>query len=126
MLLIHSALFLDGALRTAADAKVGSTLINTNGQPIRIQRITKGEGTIINAVTASGTIVANGILAASNPYWIAALTIDAPLTRAVVNAVLYAVGDVDSVARGVATVMATLALAALAALAAKAMRKHSK
>ena len=108
----NHAVFVDGELVAAADAKIGSTL--STGI---VTKITKGEASIINAVTASGTIVADGIVAASNPMWIASLTVDAPLTRAVVNAVLYAVGDVDSVTAGCAKVAATLAGAALAAKA---------
>ena len=112
------ALFVDGALVAAADAKVGS-LLSTGA----IERITKGEAAIINPVTVSGTIVADGILATSNPYWIASVTVDAPLTHALVNCALFAAGDVDSVSEGFAKVMATLALAALVV---KSMRKGSK
>ena len=88
-----------------------------------VKRVTKSKAAIINAVTASGTIVADGILAASNPMWIASLTVDAPITRAVVNAALYAAGDVvvDTVAAGFARLVATLAIAALAA---KALKKQ--
>jgi len=106
----NHGVFVDGELVTAADAKVGSFL--STGA---ITRITSGEANIINAVTADGTIVADGVLAASNPYWIASLTVDAPLTRAVVNAILYAAGDVDSIAAGGAKITAMLAGAALAA-----------
>ncbi len=109
------ALFVDGVLRAAREAKVGATLTNALGQPTRIKRIVKGEGLIVNAVTCDGTIVANGLLAASNPLSIASLTVDKPLLRAVVNAVIFVAGDVDSVASGAATVAATLAFAALAA-----------
>jgi len=112
------ALFVDGALVAAADAKLGS-LLSTGA----IERITKGEAAIINPVTASGTIVADGVLAASNPYWIASVTVDAPLTRALVNGALFAAGDVDSVGEGFVKVIATLALAALVV---KSMRKGSK
>ncbi len=97
-------LFVDGALMAAADAKVGSTLSAGT-----ITRITKGKATIINAVTADGTIIADGILAASNPLWIAALTVDAPITRALVNAALYAAGDVDSVGAGFVAVLSKTA-----------------
>ena len=108
------AIFADGQLVAAAEAKVGSTLTNTEGDSVAVERITKSEGAIINAVTASGTILADGVLAASNPLWVASLTVDAPIARAVVNAVLYAVGDVDSIAAGFVKVAATLALAAAA------------
>ena len=103
------AVFANGELVAAADVKVGSVL--SSGA---VERITKSEGAIINVVTASGTIVADGVLAASNPLWIASLTVDAPLARAVVNAVLYAVGDVDSVAAGFVKVAVTAFLGAAA------------
>ena len=109
------AVFVGGRLVAAAEAKVGSTLTNAKGETAIVKRITKSEGAIINPVTSSGTIFADGILAASNPLWIASLTVDAPLTRAIVNVVLYAVGDVDSIAAGSAKVAASAAVAALAA-----------
>ncbi len=113
--------FVDGELVAAADAKVGSRL--SAGV---VERITKGEAKIINAVTADGTIVADGVLAASNPLWVAQLTIDAPIRRALVNAVLYAAGDVDSIADGVVVVLAKLAATlTLVALAAKALKPSS-
>ena len=111
------AVFADGQLVAAAQVKVGS-LLSTGA----VKRITKGEAAIINPVTASGTIVADGVLAASNPLWIASLTVDAPLARAVVNAVLYAVGDVDSVAAGFVKVAVT---AFLGAAALKQLKKGS-
>ena len=112
----NHGVFVDGELVAAADAKVGSSL--STGV---IKRITKREAAIINAVTADGTIVADGVLAASNPYWIASLTVDAPLTRAVVNTVLYVAADVDSVAAG-AVKIATMLVGAT--LAAKALRSR--
>jgi len=102
-------IFVDGHLVAAAEVKVGS-LLSTG----TVKHITQSEDTIINAVTADGTIIADGILAASNPLWIASLTVDAPLARAVVNAVLFAVGDVDSVVAGFAKVAAMLAVTMLA------------
>ena len=110
------AVFVDGTLVAAAQAKVGSRF---SGGVI-IKRITEGEAAIINPVTASGTIVADGILAASNPMWIASLTVDAPLTRALINAALYAAGDVDTVAAGFGGVLAKLtAVLAVAAVSLK-------
>jgi len=106
------AVFADGALIAAADVAVGAALSTGT-----VKRISKGEAPIINAVTVDGTIVADGVLAASNPMWIASLTVDAPLSRAVVNAALYAVGDVDSVAAGFAKVATTLVGVAVAAKA---------
>ena len=112
------AIFADGKLVAATAVKVGS-LLSTGA----VKRIAKSEGAIINAVTADGTIVADGILAASNPMWIASLTVDAPIMRAVVNAALYAAGDVDTVAAGFGGVLAKLAAtAAVAALALKARK----
>jgi len=106
------AIFADGALVAASNVLIGATLSTGT-----VKRITKGDAKIINAATADGTIVANGVLAASNPMWIASLTVDAPLTRAAVNAVLFAVGDVDSIAAGFIKVGSTLAAAAVAAKA---------
>jgi len=115
---------VDGELVAANDVKVGS-LLSTGA----VKRITKSEGNIINPVTASGTIVADGTLAASNPMWIASLTVDAPITRAVVNAALFAAGDVDSIADGAVGVLAMLAkiaaTLAAAAATAKALNKRS-
>jgi len=120
----NHAIFVDGELVAANDVKVGS-LLSTGA----VKRITKSEGNIINPVTASGTIVADGTLAASNPMWIASLTVDAPITRAVVNAALFAAGDVDSIADGAVGVLAMLAkiaaTLAAAAATAKALNKRS-
>ena len=70
------AVFVDGKLVAAAEVKVGS-LLSTGA----FKHITKSEGAIINAVTADGTIVADGILAASNPMWITSFTVDAPISH---------------------------------------------
>lgn len=114
------ALFVEGELVAASDAKVGSAL--SKGV---IKRIVKGEGTIINAVTADGTIVADGILAASNPLWIAKFTVDAPLTRAIVNAALFTAGDVDSVAVGFGVVLGKVGAAlTVATLLAHALNRR--
>ena len=108
--------FVDGKLVAAGDAKVGSALSAGT-----IQRITKSKARIINAVTADGTVVADGVLAASNPAWLAALTIDAPWTRAVANALVLAAGDVDSIGEGAVAVLGKVAAGlAVAALMAKA------
>ena len=114
------AVFADGELVAAAQVKVGS-LLSTGA----VKRITKGEAYIINPVTASGTIVADGVLAASNPMWIASLTVDAPLTRMLVNAAIYAAGDVDSIASGVASILAKLAVATAVAKLAFTVRPVS-
>ena len=61
------------------------------------------------------------VLAASNPAWLAALTIDAPWTRAVANALVLAAGDVDSIGEGAVAVLGKVAAGlAVAALMAKA------
>ena len=117
------AVFVDGTLVAAAQAKVGSRF---SGGVI-IKRITEGEAAIINPVTASGTIVADGILAASNPMWIASLTVDAPLTRAFVNAALYAAGDTNTVIAGFCGVIAKAAAsAAMLVFAARISRVPSR
>jgi len=103
------ALFINGKLAAAAEAKVGATLTTGDGKTTTIKRITKGAATVINAVTADGTIVADGILAASNPLWIAAYIIDAPITRFAVNVVLFAAGDVDSIGAGFGHLLAKIA-----------------
>lgn len=115
------ALFVDGQLVAAVDVKMGSSL--SSGV---VERIVETEAAIINAVTSDGTIVADGILAASNPLWIARLTLDAPSARAVVNAALFAAGDVDSLAAGFAVVLGWLVATLVAArLAMKVAKLHS-
>jgi len=114
---LDHAVFVAGVLVAAADAKVGAALTNAKGATANITRITNEKRNIINVVTVDGTIVANGLLAASNPLWIAALTVDAPLRRTVVNALLYAAGDVASVTSGFArvTIIVVTATAKVAA-----------
>ena len=111
------ALFVDGALVAAADAKVGAALMTAKGEMIDIKRIVKGEAAIINTVTSDGTIFADGLLAASNPFWIASLTANAPITRTIVNAAAYAAGDVDSHGVGVGCVLTQATAALLAVIA---------
>ena len=114
------AVFADGELVAAAKVKVGSLL--SNGA---VKYITKSEGAIINVVTASGTIFADGSLAASNPMWIASIIVDAPITRAIVTAALYAAGDVETVAAGFCGVLAKVATTTAVAIAAvKALKKQ--
>ena len=113
-------IFVDGRLVAAAEVKVGSVL--STGA---VERIVKSKGAIINPVTSSGTIIADGVLAASNPMWIASLTADMPLVRAIVNAALYAAGDVDNVAAGCGRVLAKLAAALAAAAVVHKARKTS-
>lgn len=115
-------IFLDGSLVAASEANVGARLTNARGEATAIQRITKGEAAIINAITSDGTIVADGVLAASNPYWIAKYAVDAPLARMILNVAFFAAGDTDSVAAACAVAAAQAAATfALAALAAKAV-----
>ena len=120
----NHALFVDGALIAAADVKVGSVL--TRGV---VRRVVKAEGVaVVNAVTAAGTIlVADGegapTLAASHPIWLASLVLDSAVVRILVNGACAYVGDVQSVAHGVALGSAKLAASlAAVAVAAKALK----
>lgn len=108
------ALYVDGALVRAADATVGALIIESNGELTPIKRITKSKATIINAVTASGTIIADHVVVASNPFWIASVTVDAPVLRAVVNAAIHLAGDVESLSAGCAVVLCKICTATLA------------
>jgi hypothetical protein len=90
------AVFVDGALVAASEAKVGSVLTNAQGE-VAIKRITKSDAAIVNPVTASGTILASDasapVLAASHPIWIAPLMVESTVARSVANAALYFVGN---------------------------------
>lgn len=97
-------IFIGGKLVAAGAAKVGSAL-----SAGIIKRISRGKARIINAVTADGTVIADGILAASNPAWIAMITIDAPLKRAIANTLIVVAGDVDSVEEGAMVVLVKIA-----------------
>ena len=95
------ALFVDGILAAASDAKVGSTLTRADGSATKVLRIAYAEAAvIINPVTASGTILASDfgapVLAASHPIWIAPLVLRSPFVRALVNGAVYIVGDVTN------------------------------
>jgi hypothetical protein len=62
-------LLVDGAFGPARDATPGSTLKLADGTKIVVERVTKGHGAVINPLTASGTIVAGGVIASSHPEW---------------------------------------------------------
>lgn len=102
--------FVDGMLVAAYDAQVGAFLTDAVQAVKKITHVTKGEGAIINPVTTSGTILVSDhgaapVLAATNPYWVARITIAFPTVRAIVNAALYIGGDVDSLVAGIAGVL---------------------
>jgi len=125
------ALFIDGTLVAADDAKVGSTLMSAGGKAIAVERIAKGEGAIINPVTASGSLLASDgrgmpVLAASHPIWIAPFVLDSPTARAVVNLALGYVGDVDTLAQGVGVGLTKLAITLAVVWMAAKMRTASK
>lgn len=125
------ALFVDGALAPAADAKAGSALMGADGASVIVQRITKGRGTVINPVTIAGTILASEqgapVLAASNPMWIAGVVLASPTARAAVNAALFLAGDVDSIGAGLVSALAKIAVGLVAVgLANKLVGQKSK
>lgn len=126
------ALFIDGALVAAADAKIGSTLTNAKGESVAIKRITKADGAaVINPVTASGTILASDtgapIVAASHPYRMAQHVVDAPALRAVINAALFLAGDCSSVGAGLSSALLKIAAAlAISGFSAMVVRRSSK
>lgn len=90
------AVFVDGALVAASEAKAGSVLTTAEGE-VAVARVTKSEAGIINPVTATGTILASDasapILAASHPIHIAPLMLESSVARSVANAALYFVGN---------------------------------
>jgi len=103
------AIFIDGALAAAADAKEGSIL--SNGV---VNHITKGKGAIINPVTASGTILAvdSGEPVLATTYGslpIAQVMLGSTVARVLINAGMYVAGDVGSVATGLGTLLLKLA-----------------
>ena len=64
-------------------------MTNAKGEPTMIVRIDETEGEIINAVTASGWIITNGLVAASNPFWVSQYTIGSPIMRFFANVGVY-------------------------------------
>lgn len=91
------ALYIDGVLAAAADAKVGSRLTSARGDVVVVTRVDHQIGAVINPTTVAATILASDggtpILAASHPIWIAPLLIASPAAAALANAALYVVGD---------------------------------
>ena len=118
------ALFVDGALVAASEATVGSSLLSASGnKPMAVTQITIAKHVdVINPVTAAGTILASDgqgppVLAASHPIWVATLLLKDARVRTLVNAGLWAAGDVTSVTAGLlqcsAKLLATVMMAAL-------------
>jgi len=109
------AIFVDGALKAARDATRGSLLIDANGKATRITRITHSRDTVINPVTAAGTILASDagapLLVASHPMWIAPLLLATPVLRIVANAAIAASGDAVTVASFATSLVAKFGLA---------------
>jgi len=75
------ALYVDGALAAARDVRVGSTLTDSIGRPLKVSAVTAYTATgIINPVTVAGTVLAadaasahgRAVLAAAHPIWLAA------------------------------------------------------
>ena len=117
------AIYVDGALAAASEAKVGSILTTLEGQ-LAIQHIGMSQAAIINPVTAAGTVLASDgsapVLAASHPIWIAPIMLESSVVRFISNAALYFVGNsVETSSRTgfiallVAKVAATLAVIGL-------------
>jgi len=104
------AIFANGELVAASDLSVGDLLTNVaeRHERVVVERTSKHKGAVINVVTASGTIVANGLLAGSNPLTTAKHIINQPIKRAIVNAALYVAGDVDSFMLGACKVFLTV------------------
>lgn len=112
------ALYVDGVLMAAAEARVGSTLTTADGRSVTVTRMettTDFTATVINPVTASGTLLADGYLAASHPIWIAPYVLACDPIRVLVNAALLAVGgDVcDGLSFGLLLLAKTAALVAV-------------
>ena len=62
-------LLVDGAFAPARDAKPGSALALADGTAAVVERVATAHGAVVNPVTASGTIVADGVVAATHPEW---------------------------------------------------------
>jgi hypothetical protein len=92
------ALYIDGALVAASEAKVGSALVGTADKPAAVIRhIERTNGAVINPVTVAGTLLASDdgppVLAASHPVWIASLLVRSASARTLANAVLWLAGS---------------------------------
>jgi len=79
-------LLVDGAFAPASTVTLGSTLSLADGSRSVVQRLAATHGSVINAVTASGTILVSGasgapVVASTHPEWSAAFLMDgsAPL-----------------------------------------------
>lgn len=130
------ALYIDGKLLSAAEAKVGTTLTTATGEAVRIKRVTTPDEfvEVINPVTAAGTLLASDegqpLLAASHPIWIAPTVVEgSALDRALVNAAIAYVGDVSSIGAGVAyggaKLVTTLAVIGFTVAALRRVRKSA-
>ena len=123
------AIFVDGALAAAAEAKVGATLTRADGTAVKIVRVAEADAAaVISPVTTSGTILASDADSRGEPLLASShLMLFAPLykyaaSRAAANAALYVVGDVTNWTEFVATLLAKLGTAlAVAAVASKAL-----
>ena len=123
------ALYIDGALVAAREARVGAALRTIKRDAAIIQRITVAEeAAVINVVTVSGCLLlidapaangANGevapVLVASHPIWLAPWVLESPVIRVLANALLLAAGDVDTIMAGVARVLTKLVASCAAA-----------
>ena len=65
----YHVLLVDGAFVPAREAKPGSTLTLTDGKAAVVERVTETHGAVINPVTTSGTVVADGVVATTHPEW---------------------------------------------------------
>jgi len=87
----HVLLLLDGRYAPARTAVVRSKLTLAEGREAEVTSIVAGAGPVVNAVTVSGKIVAEGVLASAHPEWIAAwmLTSLVPLPLSLCNSISY-------------------------------------
>ena len=92
------ALFVNGVLAAAAEATVGSLLAGARGASVAVTSVVAKRREVVNAVTASGTLLASDVgapvLASSHPMWIAPLMHESWAVRTIANAALLLVGDV--------------------------------
>ena len=63
-------LLVDQRMATAREAVVGTKLSLAEGREVEVTSVTVGLGAVINVVTVSGRIVADGVLAGAYPEWI--------------------------------------------------------
>jgi len=105
----NHAIFSNDALVAVSDVVVGDRLTTADGSHDIVLSTSKLTAAVVNVVTLSGTILANDLLAASNPLATAKHTIGQPCKRALVNLVIYAVGDADSLYEGLAKLLGWMA-----------------